>query len=91
MQAPVPRSSRLGILALAVLVGCTLAACDKHSATEAPESYGHGSAHKKSYTDHQIDGAPSHYSDTQGTDNEKTPNAPNVKPSPAGTPGGHFF
>ncbi len=35
-------------------LACAFAACDRHSAAEVPESYGHGSSHEKSYTDHQI-------------------------------------
>ena len=97
MQAPASRSSRPSILrtlTLAVLVGCALGACDKHSAQEVPESYGHGSAHDKSYKDHRVDSSgPDHYSDTQGTDTDTAAEKPADKPaaSPAGTPGGHFF
>ena len=95
MQAPVFRSLRrtaLRNLALALLVGGALGACDRHPATEAPESYGHGSARQKSYKDHRIDSSGlSHYSDTQGTEVEKGSDEPTSKPSPAGTPGGHFF
>ena len=51
MQLPLPRLSRLavfcrsGILVLALMA--LGAACDRHSATEAPESYGHGSRHNE--------------------------------------------
>ena len=107
MQAPHSQSTRRAALcrlaALFVAAGA-LAACDKHSAQEVPESYGHGSAHEdsadqKSFTDHSVDSnvdpkAPRHYSDTQGTaaipgDEPAATAAPS--PAPAGTPAGHFF
>ena len=102
MQAPAPSFLSRPVLcrlALILATGCALAACDKHSASEVPESYGHGSARRKSYTDHQADSSlnnenPRHYSDTQGTVSEATEKkADGQPPTPAaaGTPGGHLF
>ncbi len=84
----------LSLLALGLAAGCALAACDRHSAKEVPESYGHGSARQKSYTDHRTDSnGTKHYSDTQGTETASPGDKPAGQPaaSPAGTPGGHFF
>lgn len=105
MQAPTPSPTRRSaICQLAVLFAAAfaLAACDRHSAQEVPESYGHGSAHadavdKMSYIDHGVDSSKAskfHFSDTQGTEAEKTAEpAPAAKssPAPASTPAGHFF
>ena len=96
MQAPVPSSSRITFrhFSLILLLGAALAACDRHSAVEVPESYGHGSSHEKSYSDHQTDSRSEsrHFSDTQGTEEEAAEKSA-AKPTPAaaGTPGGHFF
>ena len=103
MQAPHPQSTRratLRLLAACCAVAGALAACDKHSAEEVPESYGHGSAHAnaaghESYTDHRVDSSgDQHFSDTQGT--AAIPGAEPAataqpSPAPAGTPAGHFF
>ena len=45
-----PAAAPLGRAAALLASGCLLAACDRHSADELPESYGHGSSHQKSYT-----------------------------------------
>ena len=78
MQPPLPRFSRLarfcrsGVLTLALTA--LGAACDRHSAAEAPESYGHGSRHNEEqdarYTDHRIDSRKEskHFSDSQGVE-----------------------
>ncbi len=47
--------SRLGFACALLAAGGLLGACDKHSADEIPESYGHGSSHAKSYSNHQLD------------------------------------
>ncbi len=75
--------------ALLLVLGCTLAAlaaCDRHSATEVPESYGHGSSHEKSYSDHQIDSRPhsASFSDTRGINAHEGPGTPVI--APAATP-----
>ena len=81
--------------ALAALL-CVSAACDRHSAAEVPESYGHGSSHQKSDTDHMIDsrsGSKS-FSDTQGIevdDKGKSPRDAQPSATPAATAPGHFF
>ena len=103
MQAPHPKSTRraaLRQLVASFVVAGALAACDKHSAQEVPESYGHGSAHadaagRESYSDHRVDSnGEKHFSDTQGT--AAVPGAEPAataqpSPAPAGTPAGHFF
>lgn len=73
MQSPLPRFSRFvrlcrsGVLLLAL--AALGAACDRHSAQEAPESYGHGSSHQDNYNSHQIDSRrdSNHFSDSRGT------------------------
>lgn len=76
MQPSLPRSSRFvrvcrsGVLLLAL--AALGSACDRHSATEAPESYGHGSSHQDNYDSHQIDSREKskHFSDTRGINGE---------------------
>ena len=87
MQTPLPRLFRIvrfcrhGVL----LAGLSLvgAACDGHSAREVPESYGHGSSHQVSVTDHEVDSEnhTDHYSDTYGISREAEAGRP-------GAPGG---
>ncbi len=76
MQPSLPRNPRFvgfvrlcrcGVLLLAL--SALGAACDRHSADEVPESYGHGSAHGVvDYKGHQIDSRTqsNHFSDSQG-------------------------
>ncbi len=64
-----PLGFRLALPGALLAAMCLLGACDKHSAADIPESYGHGSSHQPNYSDHQVD---SHndsksFSDTQGT------------------------
>jgi hypothetical protein len=98
MQLPESRffslaSGRRAVLLLAL--GALLGACDRHSAGEAPESYGHGSSHDKSYSDHQIDSRDhsASFSDTRGvnpsTEETGSP-APEASPAPAGAPSQHL-
>ena len=78
MQPSFPRFSRFvrlgrsGALLLALMAFG--AACDRHSATEAPESYGHGSRHTPldDYKDHRIDSRKesNHFSDSKGIEPE---------------------
>ena len=83
------------ILRAALLIGAAAAfgACDRHSAEEVPENYGHGSSHERVSPDHQIDSSTgSHsFSDTVGTKEEP---AEGESHTPAGSPGptptGHF-
>ena len=98
MQTPLPRFSRLVRLCRhgVLLVGLCLlgAACDGHSAAEPPESYGHGSSHQPSVTDHAIDSQnhTNHYSDTYGVSQEAEAGrlggaeAPNTGKAHAATP-----
>ena len=59
-----------------------LAACDRHSAEEAPENYGHGSSHERIVPDHKIDSShdSKSFSDTAGTKDETTEK---LSPTPA--------
>ncbi len=100
MQPLSPRFTRCRapfVHAVVVLaLGGLLAACDRHSAAEVPESYGHGSNHEGSYTDHQIDSRRDSrsFSDTHGIDlsKEDKPAAAAPAATPAGTAApGHFF
>ena len=61
--APLDREARIY-----AAVGSLLGACDRHSAEELPESYGHGSAHKRAFDRHQPDSRQhsDHFSDSQG-------------------------
>jgi hypothetical protein len=96
MQPPESRfisfaSGRRAVLLLAL--GALLGACDRHSAGEAPEGYGHGSSHEKSYSDHQIDSRDhsSSFSDTRGVDAHETgAPAAEASPSPAAAPSQHL-
>ena len=48
-------------------------ACDRHSAEEVPENYGHGSSHDRAEPNHQADstkGKDEHFSDTAGLKEE---------------------
>ncbi len=95
MHSPDPRPSlpaRFVVLrstALLLALGCLTAACDRHSAAEVSEGYGHGSSHRKSYSDHQIDSRDhsASFSDTQGLEAGKeqgeAPAAAAATPSPS--------
>jgi hypothetical protein len=89
MHPPDPRPTWFSLrqaapAALLLALGGLLGACDRHSATEVPESYGHGSSHAKSYSDHQIDSR-SHsasFSDTRGQYAQEGPELPVATASP---------
>jgi hypothetical protein len=87
MHSPAPRSLRFFLChaALLLTLGGLLAACDRHSDTEVPDSYGHGSSHQKSYKDHQIDSLKnsSSFSDTRGEYAHRGPELPVATASPA--------
>lgn len=90
------RPAPLGFAVALMASACLLAACDRHSAAELPESYGHGSSHQKSFTDHQPDSRNDSrsFSDTQGIETkEEGKSAPTERPaaSPTSTAPGHFF
>ena len=57
---------------LLLTAAAALGACDRHSAEEAPENYGHGSSHERVYPDHKIDSShdSKSFSDTAGTKDE---------------------
>ena len=79
---------------LMLSAAAVLGACDRHSAEEVPENYGHGSSHERTAPDHQIDSSvhSKSFSDTVGTKDEaveKGHEAPAGSPSPTPTP--HFF
>ena len=89
MHSPDPRPS-LAVFrhaALVLALGCLLAACDRHSAAEVPESYGHGSSHQKSYNDHQVDSRnhSASFSDTRGEYAHEGPEMPVATATPAAT------
>jgi hypothetical protein len=97
---PIPASPNRVRLSSLLFGGAALAAtvflgaCDRHEAIEVPDSYGHGSSHADSYTDHRPDSrnGSTSFSDTTGTDGAKgaEPSA-SASPSPSTTPGSHFF
>ena len=97
MQSLSPRSIlRAPLVHACVLAvaGSLLVACDRHSAKEVPESYGHGSSHQTSYTDHEIDSRKGtrSFSDTQGIQEEQAESAdeaPAASPAASAHPG--FF
>ena len=99
MQLFSPRPFRrltLGRAAAVLALVCGSAACDRHSAAELPESYGHGSSHQKSYTDHKADSRrdSNSFSDSQGIEvDEKGVPPAERQPSatPAATAPGRFF
>lgn len=71
MQARRPLSVTLRRLLLLTLLPAAFAACDRHPAGEAPESYGHGSSRESSYTNHQIDSSGAkHFSDSTGVEHK---------------------
>lgn len=80
MQPSLPRFSRLVRLCqfsvLTLALAALGAACDRHSASEVPESYGHGSRHNEEqdarYADHHIDSRKEskHFSDSQGVESK---------------------
>ena len=72
---PSTRRSRLSLVLRASLLlaaASFFAACDRHSAEEAPENYGHGSSHERVVPDHKIDSShdSTSFSDTAGTKDE---------------------
>lgn len=76
--------SRLG-LGCVLLAAGLLGACDRHSATDVPESYGHGSAHQRNYDNHQLDSLreSKSFSDTQGLPAEGGSTGPGEAPKSA--------
>ena len=91
------RLSRRSLLAHSLVLlaaGGLLGACDRHSADELPESYGHGSGHNKSYDRHEPDSrrGSKHFSDSKGFDPEKaTETAPEPTATPGATDSGRMF
>ena len=82
---------RAGLLSAAL---GAFVACDRHSAEEVPENYGHGSSHDRTIPDHQVDSSyhSKSFSDTAGTKDEPAEQAhaaPSGSPTP--TPGNHFY
>lgn len=101
MRPLFPRSFphfRPGFACVLLLAAGGLGACDRHSATEVPESYGHGSSHERNFDNHQIDSRPKSqsFSDTQGLPEEsKAEEKGEHKSAPGASPGpsqpGRFF
>ena len=71
---PLPLRSgfTLAVRAALVLAAVSLfGACDRHSAEEVPENYGHGSNHHPDSENHQVDSSKKdHFSDTAGLKEE---------------------
>ena len=94
--SPKGRPDFFVVLRAACLIAAVgaFAACDRHSAEEVPENYGHGSSHERTIPDHQIDSSDhsKSFSDTAGTKEEqaeKIEGTPSASPTPA--PGNHFY
>ncbi len=90
------RSDRSFVLRAASLLAAAgmFAACDRHSAEEVPENYGHGSSHERTSPDHQLDSSyhSKSFSDTAGTKDEEAKAAQGTPTgSPTPTPGNHFY
>ncbi len=98
MQPFSTRFSRRSLLAHAgvlLAAGCLLGACDRHSADDLPESYGHGSSHKKQYNRHATDSNPGgkHFSDTKGIEPGEQRHEAAAEPTatPGATVAGQMF
>ena len=67
-----PSLLRIGFSCAVLAAVCLLGACDRHSAEEVPESYGHGSSRNRNFNNHAIDSenGTHSFSDTQGTAKE---------------------
>ena len=81
--------------ALVLAAGCLLGACDRHSADDLPESYGHGSSHQKEYDRHETDSRDNsrHFSDTTGIspDQRHEDHPPEPTATPGATVSGRLF
>ena len=97
---PMTRRSLFSVAFRASLIlaaTAAFAACDRHTAEEVPEDYGHGSNHHRAVPDHEVDSTDSKnglksFSDTVGTteaSGEGEHAKPEGSPTPAAT--GHFF
>ncbi len=103
MHPLLSRFSHRSLLAHAFVLlaaGGLLGACDRHSADDLPESYGHGSGHNKSknreanYERHETDSrrGSKHFSDSKGLDPEKAKeSAPEPTAKPGATDAGRMF
>ena len=88
------RRSLFAHLLVLLAAGGLLGACDRHSADELPESYGHGSSHNKSYDRHETDSrsGSKHFSDSKGLDPGKAKEAvPEPTAKPGATESGRMF
>ena len=85
-------ASTLAVRAALVLAAVGLfAACDRHSAEEVPENYGHGSSHDRKTPDHQADSTGhDHFSDSVGLPKEEAKQE-NAEPKPAPSVTGKGF
>ena len=94
---PLMRRSRFSTVLRASLflaAAAALAACDRHSAEEVPENYGHGSSHERVVPDHKVDSShdSKSFSDTAGTKDEMAEKpAPTPAKSLVATPTPHFY
>ncbi len=77
MMRLLPFSLRAGFslavrAAMVVTAVSLFGACDRHSAEEVPENYGHGSSHRRDVPDHQADSTKDdHFSDSAGLSTEE--------------------
>ena len=77
--------------ALVLGVASLFGACDRHSAEEVPESYGHGSSHERKVPNHQADSTGrDHFSDSVGLQ-EKAREEELHNPTPAPSVTGKGF
>ena len=74
LSLPLRSAFALAVRAALVVAAVSLfGACDRHSAEELPENYGHGSSHERAVPDHQADSTGrDHFSDSGGLDKAET-------------------
>ena len=71
------------VLAAAGLFG----ACDRHSADEVPENYGHGSSHRRNVFNHQADSTKNdHFSDSAGLPDKEAEKENQERPAASAAP-----
>lgn len=62
-------------------------ACDRHSAEEVPENYGHGSSHRRNTPNHQADSTKDdHFSDSAGLNEEEAKKESHEPPAASAAP-----
>ena len=78
----------LAVRAALVLAAASLfGACDRHSADEVPENYGHGSSHRRNVYDHQADSTKNdHFSDSAGLPDKEAEKENHEPPAASAAP-----